>query len=83
MQIPILKNHDRAAQIGYVYAEGDKLMFKITDERSITKQELFEIFGGAGVMIAEHKHHEAGEVVEITAGRLLEFSLCPTASRPL
>lgn len=73
--IPILLDHDRSKQIGCVRFHATYLSFEFNKGVEITREQLFEIFGGAGVMATEIE--EKGGVYFIRSGKLIEFSLCP------
>jgi len=72
--IPILLNHDHQRIIGTW--RGDGIAEFLPDQR-ITKDQLFNIFGGAGIQVLEWLEDETGEYVR--KFQILEFSLCPGA----
>lgn len=79
VELPILQNHDHTRPIGRWEAGG---IGEIFPGVNITVDQLFAIFGGAGVKILAHEI-----VLDAFTGKystyvrrfeILEFSLCPT-----
>ena len=71
---PILWAHDRTRQIGVVEQGGDLMKFRFDEDVLISRDNLFEIFGNAGISVTESKVLPDGTVV-ILAGSIMEFSL--------
>ncbi len=79
--IPILLNHDPSAKpIGYVLSHADgSLRVRISKDVRITREMLFDIFGGAGIRINSSALEKDGTMV-IHEGTILEFSLSRQAT---
>lgn len=75
-KIPILWKHDHTKPIGTVEAVGPELKFKFTDDVEITRENLFEIFGWAGVRLEEIEQRPDGTLL-IKSGAILPFSFDP------
>jgi hypothetical protein len=71
-KLPILWNHDHTKPIGSVEAVDGALKFKFSEDVKITREKMFEIFGGAGIRVTEME--EIDGVVTIKSGEILEFS---------
>lgn len=63
--IPILDRHDQTRVLGRVFSDVGGLHFELINP--VTRDQLFNIFGNAGIRITE-----CGEYV--TSGTILEFS---------
>ncbi len=73
MTMPILNNHDHEEIIGIIDVKNNRLCFKFA--HAITKDQAFEIFPTAGILFTESEERD-GELF-VTAGEILEFSMCP------
>ena len=73
MTTPILANHDHTKPIGIIKNENGRILFEFHDDVEISREMLFEIFGNAGIRIAEHQVE--GDNLTIKSGEILEFSL--------
>jgi hypothetical protein len=71
--IPILLNHDHTKVIGLWKRGG---IAEFLPDQKITKEQLFNIFGGAGIRVIESFEDATGKYVR--AFEILEFSLCPS-----
>lgn len=71
--IPILMRHETDNIIGKVEKTEDGYKFTFSKEVKITREMLFEIFGGAGIKITEME--EDNGILYIKEGYILEFSL--------
>lgn len=57
---PLLLNHDHSRDaIGQVVASGDALIVRLDCAHRMTKEQLFAIFGSAGIVITR-QHFENG-----------------------
>jgi hypothetical protein len=74
--IPVLLNHDAGKVIGIWRGDG---IGEFNADQRITREMLFNIFGGAGVRFLE-VFDEAG-VVYVRKFEILEFSLVPESMR--
>lgn len=54
MEIPILINHDREKQIGWIKLGIPHAIIEFNEGKEPTRDEFFGIFGGAGVEILEY-----------------------------
>lgn len=72
MKIPILLYHEKDNPIGVVVAEGGKLFINFKENINITRENLFNIFGGAGIRVIEEDHNGCGY---IRKAQIFEFSL--------
>lgn len=72
MKIPILCKHDHTKPIGSVESINGALRFKFSEDVKLTLENLFEVFGGAGIRVTEMEDVEG--VVTIKSGEILEFS---------
>ena len=69
IKIPILLNHDHTIiPIGWLKEINDKLCFKL--DPPVTRDELFSIFGDAGIFVTK-----MNDTLLISEGEILEFSL--------
>ena len=71
---PILWAHDRTRQIGVVEQGGEVMKFRFDEDVLISRDNLFEIFGGAGIRVTESELLPDGTRL-IKAGQIMEFSL--------
>lgn len=71
---PILWAHDRTRQIGVVEQVGEVMKFRFDEDVLISRDNLFEIFGNAGISVTESKVLPNGTVV-ILAGSIMGFPL--------
>lgn len=77
--IPILVGHDStAAPIGIVREIDGKLCVEFRADVRMTREMVFEIFGGAGLLVTETTIEDG--VIIIRKGEILEFSLPPTSA---
>jgi hypothetical protein len=73
--LPILWNHDHTRKpIGMVEVSSGLVSFRFDDSVRISHENMFEIFGGAGIKVTEMERLEDGTVL-IKAGSIMEFSL--------
>lgn len=71
MNTPILRNHDHSqAPIGAIDIQDGRICFRFS--QPIPKDQVFEIFGNAGIRMTETEDRD-GELF-VTAGEILEFS---------
>lgn len=71
--IPILLNHDYNKVIGMWKRDG---VAEFLPDQRITKEQLFDIFGGAGIRVIESFEDATGKYVR--AFEIVEFSMCLT-----
>ena len=71
--IPILVQHDHSQKpIGRVLATDRGLSVQFREDVRITREMLFDIFGGAGIRVDEMERD--GDLLIVKAGTILEFS---------
>lgn len=73
---PILTAHDHTKPIGMVKMDGTNLVCEFTEDFEVTTDLLFEIFGGAGILLSEAVHRANGSRL-VRKGSILQFPLCP------
>ena len=72
--MPILRDHDQRQVIGKATAKGGRLAFRFYPGHEPTQDELFQVFGGAGLVVREQKT-DGDSVTRTIAGEVIEFSL--------
>lgn len=78
-RIPLLLNHDHTKVIGWF---GDNWEIHIPD--GLERELLFNIFGGAGIIVVEQEirtdRHTGRQTIYVIRAQILEFSLCPNTA---
>lgn len=73
---PILMGHDHSRLIGSIQLVDGRLMAEFSVGMDITKELLFDIFGGAGISTHHIGPSGKGDGYHVFRGQILEFSLC-------
>lgn len=77
----IAVNHDRSKRaIGRMRQV--EYVIEVELFEPLTRAQIFEIFGGAGIFIKEQSFHGAEQVEKIHKFDIPEFSYCPQGVRP-
>lgn len=72
--VPILWNHDQGKPIGWVNVEDERPTIEFNETARINKDQLFEIFGGAGILVTDC--YQVDGITYVRKCQILEFSLC-------
>lgn len=75
LSVPLLCSHDHTRVIGFLDVSRGGLEFEFASDQRITREQMFNIFGGAGVEVLEQEITQ--DETYIKRGRIYEFSLCP------
>jgi hypothetical protein len=79
LEVPILIDHDCSVKnIGTIRPRQDGLFVEFLPDVKITRYNLFEIFGNAGIEILRHSCSADGNTMYIHSALILEFSLSKT-----
>jgi len=76
--VQLLLNHDATKPIGAVWVEEGKVVFEFFKDAKITRENLFTIFGGAGIQITDTAWEDGAMIIR--KGVILEFSLSADAT---
>lgn len=80
MKIPVMLDHDIDKIVGFVRVQDGKLLVDFLPEEKITKEQAFEIFGGAALGIIAWTTEK--DNCYIHRARIIEFSLTTPEALP-
>lgn len=82
MTIPILLEHDTMRVLGTLTGAGNGMLVEFRPGSNVTKEMMFDIFGGAGFRVTECYYSNQPDVMHIKKAWINEFSLCVQPRAP-